>query len=195
MSGNISEFINSFKTDVARPSRFEVIINVPEVLPYSYYDARKLTFRCENAEIPGKTFMTHDQKIYGPTEKFPYQHSYNDMNMTFIVSDDMFEKKFFDTWIERISSIDSYNFKYKTEYATTIIINQFDVSGDNSYSVSLIDAYPISVNQLDLDWSSDAHHKLAVVFAYTYWRQERTITPTPPSPALPGVINTGGFTI
>jgi hypothetical protein len=34
----------------------------------------------------------------------------------------------------------------------------------------LVDAFPISVNQLDLDWSSDGYHKLTVVFAYTYWQ-------------------------
>jgi hypothetical protein len=26
------------------------------------------------------------------------------------------------------------------------------------------------MNQMDLDWSSDGHHKLIVTFAYTYWK-------------------------
>ena len=39
-----------------------------------------------------------------------------------------------------------------------------------SLSVDLIDAYPIAVNQMDLDWSSDAIHKVSVTFAYTSWR-------------------------
>ena len=34
----------------------------------------------------------------------------------------------------------------------------------------MVDAYPIAVNQLDLDWSNDGYHKLTVVFAYTYWK-------------------------
>ena len=34
----------------------------------------------------------------------------------------------------------------------------------------MVDAFPIAVNQLDLDWSSDSYHKLTVVFAYTYWQ-------------------------
>jgi hypothetical protein len=34
----------------------------------------------------------------------------------------------------------------------------------------LIDAFPISVNQLDLDWSNDNFHKLSVTFAYRYWK-------------------------
>jgi hypothetical protein len=44
------------------------------------------------------------------------------------------------------------------------------VTNNKSYSINLIDAYPISVNQLDLDWSNTDYHKLTVVFAYTYWQ-------------------------
>jgi len=44
------------------------------------------------------------------------------------------------------------------------------VANELTYSVSLFDAYPISMNQLDLDWSTDGHHKLTVTFAYTQWR-------------------------
>jgi hypothetical protein len=39
-----------------------------------------------------------------------------------------------------------------------------------SYSINLYDAYPVSVNQLDLNWSADGNHKLVVTFAYTYWK-------------------------
>jgi hypothetical protein len=49
-------------------------------------------------------------------------------------------------------------------------INQYDVRNRLSLSIDLIDAYPIAVNQLDLDWGSDAVHKLSVTFAYTSWR-------------------------
>jgi hypothetical protein len=44
------------------------------------------------------------------------------------------------------------------------------VKHEESYAVKLINAYPISVNQLDLDWSADGHHKLTVLFAYDYWQ-------------------------
>jgi hypothetical protein len=160
-AGNLSEFIASFSTtELARPNRFEVeIAGAPE-----YFK-----FRCETAELPGKSFMTHDQKIYGPTQKFPYQHQYNDMNLTFIVSDDMGEKVFFDNWMNSIASLSSYDFNYKNTYARDVLIRQYSLSDKISLSVKLNQAYPIAINQLDLDWSSDGHHKLVVTFAYNYW--------------------------
>jgi hypothetical protein len=78
-------------------------------------------------------------------------------------------KIFFDTWQEFINPTYSFNFTYKLDYVTNVVINQYDVHNKVTYSINLIDAYPISVNQLDLDWSADGHHKLTVVFAYSYW--------------------------
>jgi hypothetical protein len=161
MAGSINDFRANFINDLARPSRFDV-----QIIRASSF----MTFSCETAELPGKTLVTHDQRIYGTIEKFPYQHSYNDINLTFIVSENMQEKQFFDDWLMSVGShSNNFNFNYKDNYVSDVVITQYDQSNNPSYIVNLIDAYPIAVNQLDLDWSSDGHHKLTVVLAYTYW--------------------------
>jgi hypothetical protein len=176
MAGTINDFKSSFKTDLARPNRFDVSIPVPLPLILYRNASERLTFRCETANLPGRTLATADQKIYNITEKFPYQTTYNDMDLTFIVSDDMLEKEFFDAWMEFINPSTTFNMKYKGDYATTVTISQYDVTNQLSYSIELIDAYPIAVNQLDLDWSSEGAHKLTVVLAYTYWRNNNIVS-------------------
>jgi hypothetical protein len=172
MSSNINDFFQSFKNELARPSRFDVVITQPSGFLGAYFNTtRQLTYRCETAELPGKTYVTHDQKIYGVVQKFPYQHSYNDMNLTFVVSDDMAEKTFFDGWMDLISPTNTYNFEYKDNYKTTVIITQYNQQDKPTKKIELLEAYPITVNQLDLDWSTDGHHKLTVVMAYTYWKE------------------------
>jgi len=170
MAGNINNFINSFQKDLARQNRFDVSIPIPLTLIQYRSISQQLTFRCENANLPGRTINTTDQKIYNITEKFPNQTSYQDMDLTFIVGGDMAEKQFFDAWLELINPSTNFNFKYKSDYATSITINQYDITNNLTYSVELIDAFPIAVNQMDLDWSNDGIHKLTVVFAYTYWK-------------------------
>jgi hypothetical protein len=170
MAGSINDFKSSFATDLARPNRFDVSIPIPLTLVLYRSVAQTLTFRCESANIPGRTLATADQKIYNINEKFPYQTTYNDMDLTFIVSDDMQEKEFFDAWMEFINPSTNFNMKYKGDYATSVVINQYNVSNEKTYSIELIDAYPISVNQMDLNWSSDGYHKLNVTLAYTYWK-------------------------
>jgi len=171
MAGSISEFKSSFKGDLARPNRFDVNIPVPLSLIQYIGNARQLNYRCEAAQLPSRTFATAEQKIgSNPTEKYPYHTTYNDLDLTFIVDSDMNQKVFMDAWMEYINPSYNYNFKYKEDYATTITINQYDVANELTYSINLYDAYPISMNQLDLDWSDDGYHKLTVTFAYTNWR-------------------------
>ena len=168
MPSKIQDFLSNF-TDVAKPSRFEVTIG-----PKTYNDisSDKLILRCETAELPSRTYATAEQKFgSNPIEKFPYQVQFNDLNLTFIVDDDMLAKYFFDGWLEAVIPSSNYNPNYKNTYSTTINIRQYRNNNEPSYSVDLFEAYPISVNQLDLDWSAEGHHKLTVVFAYTSWQK------------------------
>lgn len=172
MAGTINDFRSSFNTDVARPSRFDVSIPIPYFMLTQFNNAKQLQMRCEAAELPGRTLATADRKIgSNPVQKYPYLSTYNDVNLTFVVSDDMSEKIFFDTWMEVINPSMNFNFKYRSDYSVDLSIYQYDVKNDVTYVSTLIDAYPLSVNQLDVDWSSmDSHHKLNVVFAYSYWQ-------------------------
>ena len=170
MAGNINDFKASFTKDVARTNRFDVEIPVPLTLIPYVSSARNLKYRCETAQFPGRTFATTEQKTYGPIEKYPYLNTYNDLDLTFIVDDDMSQKIFFDAWMNYINPLYNNNYRYKGDYATTIIVNQYNVSGEKTYSINLNGAYPISINQMDLNWNDDSYHKLSVTFAYTYWQ-------------------------
>ena len=168
---SISKFLSSFNKDLARPNRFEVFLYPPPALiPYYNGGAAHLALRCEQAELPSRALATLDRKIGTvPVQKFPYLSMYNDINLTFIVGGDMKEKLLFDAWLELINPSSNFNFKYKNNYKTQMVIKQYDMSGNLTYNIMLIDAFPIAVSQLDLDWSNDGYHKLNVVFAYTYW--------------------------
>lgn len=168
---NIRNFVSSFKKELARPNRFEVFLYPPpELIPYYQGGAKQLSLRCEHAELPSRVLATADKKIGTvPVQKFPYLSTYNDTTMTFMVGGDMSEKLLFDAWLELINPSSNFNFKYKKSYTSQIVIRQFDLSGNLTYNIMLIDAFPIDVGQLDLDWSSDGYHKLNVTFAYTYW--------------------------
>jgi hypothetical protein len=171
MAGSISEFKSSFTKDIARANRFDVFIPIPLVLLPYFKSTRTLQLRCESAQLPGKTFATTEQKFgSAPVEKFPYMTTYNDIDLTFIVDDDMQQKILFDGWMNYVSPVYNYNLRYKSDYSTAITINQYDVANELSYSVNLYDAYPIAMNQMDLDWSNEGVHKLVVTFAYTNWQ-------------------------
>jgi hypothetical protein len=170
MAGNINDFKSSFTKDLAKSNRFDVIIPVPLPLVLERNKARQLTYRCEEAQLPGRTLSTAELKIgSSPNEKYPYGTTFNDIDLTFIVDDTMNQKSFFDAWLNYINPSYSWNLRYKEDYATVITINQYDAQNRNSYSINLYEAFPISMNQLDLSWGSEGYHKLVVTFAYTSW--------------------------
>lgn len=170
MPGSIADFKSSFKKDLARSNHFNVFVPVPLGLFPFIGDIPMLTYRCENAQLPGRNLSTTNSKIYGVTEEYPYASTFDDISLTFIVTEGMREKNIFDSWLNYINPMSTYNVKYKKDYAVPILINQYDMQNKLSMSVVLMDAYPKAVNQMDLDWASDSPHKLTVTFAYTSWR-------------------------
>lgn len=136
--------------------------------------SRYLALQCESAELPGKTLATADVKIYGPTYKVPYQTQYNDMTLNFICTNEFYERKLFEKWVDSIMPSDTNNLRYakgqRSRYLTNIKIIQYDEFIRQIYAVELIDAFPIGVAPQPLAWSEDGFHRLGVQFAYQRYK-------------------------
>lgn len=136
--------------------------------------SRYLALQCETAELPGKTLQTADVKIYGPTFKVPYQTAYGDTSFTFLCTNDFFERKLFDRWMEAIHPSDTNNLRFpkgnNTRYLTNIKIVQYDEFIKQIYAVELIDAFPIGIAPQSLSWSEENFHRLQISFAYQRYK-------------------------
>ena len=138
--------------------------------------SRYLALQCEAAELPGRTIMTHEAKVYGPTYKVPYQTQYGDgtMTLTFICTNEFWERKLFDRWLEAINPSDTNNVRFPkdeaTRYMTPIKVIQYDDFIKQIYAVELVDAYPIGISSQALSWSDDNFHRLQVQFAYQKYK-------------------------
>ena len=135
---------------------------------------RYLSLQCESAELPGRTLATADVKIYGPIFKVPYQSQYADTSLTFLCTNDFYERKLFDRWLDAIHPSDTNNLRFpkgqSSRYMTNIKIIQYDEFIKQIYAVELIDAFPIGVAPQALNWGEDGFHRLQVQFAYQYLR-------------------------
>ena len=136
--------------------------------------SRYLALQCENAELPGRTLATADVKIYGPTFKVPYQSMYGDMNLTFLCTNDFYERKLFDKWMESIHPSDTNNSRFpkglNSRYMCNIKVIQYDEFIKRVYAVELLDAFPVGIAPQTLNWSDDNFHRLSVQFAYQKYR-------------------------
>ena len=135
-----------------------------------FRSSRYLALQCETAELPGKTLQTADVKIYGPTFKVPYQTQYNETSLTFMCTNEFYERKLFDKWMEAIMPSDTNNLRFpkgqNSRYLTKIRIIQYDDFIKQIYAVDLIDAFPIGISPQQLNWGEEGFHRLTVQFAY-----------------------------
>ena len=188
----IPDYINKF----IQTSALEKLINLPNTIVSDVSDAinqilgsepvdaqskgsnvaisRYLALQCEGAELPGKSLDTVPVKIYGPVFKVPYQTQYQDIPLTFLCTNEFYERKLFDRWMEAIMPSDTNNLRFpkgeNTRYMTNIKVIQYDDFIKQIYAIEMIDAFPISIVSQPLSWSEEGFHRLTIQFAYQKYR-------------------------
>lgn len=180
MPFNINEFVSNLnKFGIAKPSHFDVLIFPPSGLSTEVSSSdlpRELSFRAEQAELPGMAVTTTEYRSYGPQRKIAYGSLFEDTNMTFIASHNMREKVFFENWLEFISGLnvdsETFNIQYYDNYKSDIEIRQYNEKGTFVYGVKLVDAFPLNITAMALNRTIvDDFHRLTVAISYRRWQK------------------------
>lgn len=199
--GMIDKFRAHFAahSDWSKACRFEASFFAPPCL--NGKTPVGLRMQCETAELPGYNINTVDGKVYGSSYAVAATPVFNDLNLTFICAGDLWEKKFFDEWMEIMMNKDRYGFNslYREEYVTSIEIKQYDethgqlvtmasnipgiskvvnkieqyldVPAAVQYHAKFVEIFPTSVAPISLNWAEDSINRLNVTFKYRYWTQ------------------------
>lgn len=164
---NITEFqseINS-RDGVSRANRFEVVITPPRGAGVGI----PVSLLADSATLPGiqTTSVDYPLQLYRNNVKIPNGRMYEDIAISFILTNDYYMKSLFDRWVKLMIS-DDYLIGYPDQYETDVYVYQLDEKNKKVYGNRLINAYPITVNSIDLsNGSSDTINKLNVTFTYT----------------------------
>jgi hypothetical protein len=79
-------------------------------------------------------------------------------------------KKIFDSWIHTVVNKSTFTVNYKSSYVRDVVINQLDERENITYSVKLVDAFPVQIGNLALNQSAlDRFHILPVTLNYRFW--------------------------
>lgn len=155
---------------LADPSRFRVLFSGAII---ETEVSRELAFLCNRASLPTRTFSTQDYSTHGPILKIPHQNTYDDLVLGIYCKENMDQRKIFQEWQNYISDPSFNEFSYFDDYTTDIIVEQLGKNGEVVYAARYIDAYPITVGALTLDWAQqNSFHNLDVTFAFRLWREE-----------------------
>ena len=183
---------------VARPNRFAVYVNHPSkginsLLNFNpanllsnlisgqgvnvgdfISDPRDMFLLCKSVTIPGKRISTTEATHNHHLSKKPYSAIADEVTMTFMLTNDYYIKKYFDTWQEMIIDTSGKHYKtfYKNEYCTDVTIQQLS-QGNNvvpGYSIKLLNAYPIQVGAIELTSEGEGVLEVAITWEYDVFK-------------------------
>ena len=161
---------------------------------FSISGALALSVMTEKISIPGVGFQTSDIIRHGKHMKLPVSRLHDTCRMTFICSNSMIERTFFDIWYQFIQGPRSHYMDYFDNYKTTVWIKKMKGSGlldslmaNPSGSVTfdnpivevgslislyeLQDAYPIRIGAQELSSAdTQGYLTLDVEFQYTHMK-------------------------
>jgi hypothetical protein len=122
--------------------------------------------------LPGRSLMTQPMKVYGPPKEHAYEINYsNEIQMTFRVGGDMFERTFFEDWISSTLGTSTSDVRYPDDYRTTLRIYQLDRTDHKVMGIELYDCFCKSVGDMELNTeASDQIATITASFAYSEYQ-------------------------
>ena len=178
---NVQNMVSSInRSGIAQASHFDVQLSGAHG-----GGERDIVYRADSVNLPGRTITTAEHKFtnYGPINKVPYGQIYGDSTLTFLLSEDLREKDFFENWQNRMVNTGAYegsskdirvqskwNVKYFDGYTGNIIIRQYGAAGNLKTIHTLQEAYPVLIGDVAMAWGNGDPAKLSVTFAYKNYR-------------------------
>lgn len=174
---------------LVKSSRYAIrILPVGRLLTELRYNdfLKHFTYLSDSTEMPGRAFMSIDNRYYGPNFKLPFQSQYEDITITFLCRTESLERQFFDDWMEIINPTNHWDFNYRDSYRSNIEVYQLATYGVVTssgagrpdtpptapkavYKWTIWDAYPVIINPQPVTWADDNFQRLSVSFTYTRW--------------------------
>ena len=189
-----SDFLRRFGHQ-AQTSQCRAVLQVGTLLCTANYDPQvarfydDLSFLCNSTSLPGSSFSTTEnlQDYYGVNQKFAYRRDFDDLSLDFYVDAKYQTLKFFEQWMDYISSpgtysvvtnsdpssdVSFYRFKYPKEqggYKCRIDLHKFDKDYDrtkNDILYSFVNAFPRSLSSMPVSYDGSSLLKCSVTFAF-----------------------------
>lgn len=140
---------------------------------------KQLSMLAQNASLPGRTISTTPHRMYGTVREMPYGVLYAPITITFICTNIMVERAFFDLWQQSIVYPKSNYMNYYNDYVGRVLVQKVDnagwavgsVVGELISTYILEEAYPKVVQEQELAYGSKNEvMTLTVEFSYARWR-------------------------
>ena len=142
-------------------------------------DPRDINILCQSCSLPALGIQTGDYDPHNrATTKRPTGLLREDVEFTFLLTNDYYVKRLFDRWMGSIIDHETELVGYRSEYATDVWIQQLDKKNVPIYGVKLLNAYPIGVASIALGNGDADTQSVSVTMTYERSVDEGSIKST-----------------
>ena len=135
-------------------------------------DSRDLLMFCDTADLPGINLMTTEIRQFGELTTLPHAPMYQPIQLSFICDQTMAVKTSLLAWLNSVFDRENRFFNYYEQYTKNVEIYITDKNGRDVYKVTLNEAYPTAIGNIQLDYANEQIIKIPVTIAYKWWKAE-----------------------
>lgn len=173
---NISDFVSKLKNGGARPTLFEVTVQLKgENASSATGDASdQFKYLCKGVEIPASNLGFATLNYFGRQIKYPGNRTFDDFT-TVVINDEGYTiRNKIENWLEKLNShstnLRDASFISKTNYICDMTVQTYKKTGEVDQQYVFKNCFPTSLEPIDLSWDqTDVIMEFSVTWSYDYW--------------------------
>lgn len=185
-------FLSHFKEGIAKPSRYRVEFHLPKGVNLqagqigvnsestvaqitgmqNYFNAKGgIDIKCHNATFPQRSLLTSEHRQNSAPFRVPYSSTYDPVTFSFYADSTLDTREYFEIWQGAVVNFGTNTMNFYDEFVADIKMFQLNDLGEDSYSVELIEAYPINIGIVDSSYAQqNAYQTITVTMSFRSWK-------------------------
>ena len=168
---DFKEFISNLKAvGLPTASRFFVLLPNADTM---------LCMLVDQCSLPGISIMTTEMRTFGEVREAAYGVTYPPVQLSVILDNTVGATTYFENWSRLVFDRKTKTSGYYTTtrgimgYAKDVSIVLTDKEDYPIRKIELIEAYPKTIGDIQLDYSNKDIIRLPITLTYRYWREAR----------------------
>lgn len=161
--------------DLPNPLAFNITSTVGAITAYQIYmnQDEKINVFCHTAAFPMRSLSVWDHKMWSAPYKVPNSQNFEPVTFGFYADSDMNTRRYFDAWMSAVINLYSNTTNYYDEFVSDVNIIALDREGNDTYRVTLREAYPLNIGAVDLSYANrNSVTTVNVTMTYKLWSAE-----------------------
>lgn len=165
----VEDLISNIGNGIAKSNRYAVFIPDPGG------ESRRLNILCDSVSLPGRQITTSDRFTSLKPIKMAYSYANEDVNISFVAPADYDPLLVLYIWQNQTMSNmgdggeGDQRVRYKEDYVRDVEIHSLNSDGYSLWGVKLKNAFPTSVQSIELGNANEDVVRIQATFSYDDW--------------------------